>query len=194
MYADATGDWWGVCGGGGASSGSGSGDLSEPSFNPLEGIPEDLLAEPNNGDYKGNASEGEASKFLANEGGGGGGPSGSGMGAYPGGAAAANGDGSGRGAYKTDIEKGFSNGSGGGYGVGGGAFGGGGGAGPGGGSAGEAGIDLSKYLPGGEMDPAKRDPASLAQANGVTAAEGMSNFEKITKVMNKKKPLLKPGS
>ncbi|MCC6276840.1 MAG: hypothetical protein IT289_02865 [Oligoflexia bacterium] len=182
----------GIDGGGVANSDGMPGDLSEPGFNPSDFIPDDLLNEPKNGEFAGVGSEGKGSPFLSNDDGGGGGGFG-GLGAYPGGPGSAGKEGDGKGGYKTDIEKGLTGASGGGMG---GGFGPGGAGFPGAGGAGgaEAGADLSKYLPGGELDPAKRDPAALASANGITAADGLSNFEKINRMMNKKRPALKPGS
>jgi hypothetical protein len=112
-----------------------------------------------------------------------------GGGAYPGGAgsqaAASNGAN-----YNKDIDHGYSGGSGGGWSISSVPIEGGGGR----GGNGEN-LDLSKYLPGGELDPAKRDIAAAndLRAQGITGANDLSNFEKVTRMMNKKRPLMKPG-
>jgi hypothetical protein len=115
-------------------------------------------------------------------------PGGMGFGssAYPGGkdAQAAAKDQS---SYYGDIDHGFSGGSGGGW--------------PTGSSnvnglrGGKDGIDLSQYLPGGDLDP-RRGIASVEdlKSKGITGANDLSNFEKVTRMMNKKRPYMKPGS
>ena len=62
------------------------------------------------------------------------------------------------------------------------------------GSAYRSPFDLSKYLPGGENDPnAKRAPASAdLRGQGITAAGDVSNFEKINRIMQRKRAMLKP--
>jgi hypothetical protein len=53
-------------------------------------------------------------------------------------------------------------------------------------------MDLSKFLPGAALDPTKRLPAgSSMQAIGITGANELSNFEKISRMMSKKRPFLK---
>jgi len=101
--------------------------------------------------------------------------------------------GSGKGPYDTNIEKGLTNGSGGGgYGVSGVAVGGGGGgsAAGRGGAGGNDNIDLSQFLPkdaNGNRMPASADLV----AQGISGANDLSNFEKVTRKMNQKRSLMK---
>lgn len=54
------------------------------------------------------------------------------------------------------------------------------------------GFDLRAFLPGGKKDP-KRGLASAGYADqSITAANGLTNFEKVTKRMNQKQPELLP--
>ncbi|MBK9293822.1 MAG: hypothetical protein IPM57_05150 [Oligoflexia bacterium] len=125
--------------------------------------------------------------------GGGGGPQ---AGAYPGGAPnnQAQQAGGGGGPFK-DPDRGFNSG-GGGFSVSGVPTSGGGGGGYGRNSGKDKdGIDWSKFLPGGEMDPSKRGLASAEgqlALKGITGANDLTNFEKVTRMMNKKRALLKP--
>lgn len=147
------------------------------------------VGDEGNSPYAGNPNDTVQSKFLASgEGGGGGGgfaPP------YPGGAGpGGNGKGGGGGGYQQNYALGTS-GSGGGYMPGGGGFGNGYAYGP----HGEK-IDLSKYLPGGLLDPNKdRGPANQNNllAAGISGANELSNFEKVTRKMNQKRVALKPG-
>ena len=97
-------------------------------------------------------------------------------------------------AFNTAVDKGFY-GGGGGFSVNGVPVEGGGGRGGNGGNGkDDPKIDLSKYLPGGQLDPNKREPAALElRAKGITGANELSNFEKVTRMMNRKRPMLKPA-
>lgn len=118
------------------------------------------------------------------------GGSGLNAGAYPGGAQG-NGDGKEDPNLKTDIGNGFY-GGGSGFGVSSVPLASGGGGGMGSGNDKDK-FDLSKFLPGAEKDP-KRDPASdKLLAEGITGANDLSNFEKVTRMMNKKRPAFKPA-
>jgi len=156
---------------------------------PDDSTPPDFNEDTEDGEYSGQPNTGSSAKFDSNDNAGGGGGV-AGGGAYPGGAPSG-GQGRDPGQYNKDIEHGYSSGSGGGYSVGGGGAdsGGGGGSGNDG-----APIDLSKFLPGGELDPNAREPASDAlAAQGITGANDVSNFEKVTRMMTKKRSALKPG-
>jgi hypothetical protein len=110
-----------------------------------------------------------------------------------GGGLGGNGKGKGEGPYNTDIYKGQGGGGGGGFA---GYGGGGGGSGYGGGrGSGEDKdkMDWRKYMP--KLDGDKRKPANVNPAlfdAGITAANGLSNFEKVTRKMNEKRPVLLP--
>lgn len=132
-------------------------------------------------------------------GGGGGYGSGGGAGLGGGGSFAMPGDGSGGDGDESinkDILQGVSGGSGG---VG--AIFGGGGYNEGSGGAqqksgssgsGDGGFDLRAFLPGGKKDP-KRNPASAGYADPtITKANGLSNWQKVTRKMNEKRPELMP--
>lgn len=152
----------------------------------------DFTDDDNGPTYDGTLSKTSGSKGEATgESGGGGGPQG---GAYPGGAPnnQAQAGGSGAGPFK-DPDRGFTSG--------GGAFsvsgvptsGGGGYRGPAS-DKDKDGIDWSKFLPGGENDPSKRGLASAdgqLAAKGITGANDLSNFEKVTRMMNRKRAFLK---
>jgi hypothetical protein len=95
-----------------------------------------------------------------------------------------------------DILNGYGGGAGGGFfGYGGGGYADGGSGKGGGGSDGKGGgIDLKNFLPGGKNDP-RRNPASinLGYADGsITSANGLTNFQKVTRKMNQKRPELMP--
>jgi hypothetical protein len=179
--------------GGGTQMPSLAGDKASPSDLPP---PPDSVTPPDFGDgdikdgpFAGQQNSGSSGKFDANDTPGGGGGLGGGGAGYPGGAA--QGQGKDPGQYNKDIDHGVNGGGGGGgYSVGGGGV-----EGGGGGGMGKDGnpIDLSKFLPGGENDPSKRDPAGAGElaAQGITGANDISNFEKITRMMNKKKPGMK---
>jgi hypothetical protein len=174
-------------------------DLTLPSTDPLAGlglddsVPLDFDDDPANGSLynPGKATAGSSGPGPGNDtNGSSGGPTG---GAYPGGSGQASAGGGGAGAqFNKDIGGGLSGGGGGGFMFPGGAAGSEGGPrGAGGGGSGDQGLDLSKFLPGGELDPAKRGLASDMTAKGITGANELSNFEKVTRMMNKKRPLLK---
>jgi hypothetical protein len=99
--------------------------------------------------------------------------------------------GPGEGPYKTDIDKGIGNAGAGGMGGGGGGYpnsGGGGGYGP---EGDKDKMDWSKFLPKVDKARGLANDAEMA-ANGITSANGLSNFEKVTKKMNEKRPALLP--
>ncbi len=145
--------------------------------------------------FNGYDSKAGAGKYASNDVNGSGG--GAGGSPYPGGAPMGmGGAGGGAGSGFKDPDHGLNGGGGSGYSVSGVATTGGGGGGfPGGRSrSGDEKLDLSKFLPGGSMDPAKRGLASteqLLQAQGITGANDLSNFEKITRAMNRKRAVLK---
>ena len=150
----------------------------------------------NGGGFNGYASTGKGSGAGAgndNPGGGGGGLGGGGGGGGPLGQNGA-GAGAGGSGIKSDIEHGLTSGGGGGYGTTSGVpTEGGGGRGGGARNLGEKNnLDLSRFLPGGKDDPANRGLASGDGLHGlgITGANDLSNFEKISKMMRKKQPLL----
>ncbi len=109
---------------------------------------------------------------------------------YPGGNGGQQGASGGAAGYKDPGGGVGSGGGGGGYNFPGNTVGGNSNGGGRGGSGGD-GIDLSKFLPGGELDPTKRQLASARE--GISGANDLSNFEKVTRMMNKKRELLKPA-
>jgi hypothetical protein len=130
---------------------------------------------------QGNDSPGGGGGSLGGGGGGGGG----GLGGGAGGGSA--------GAALKDIDHGLTSGSGSaGYGSSSVGFEGGGGrgGGAGNGSANNNGLDLSKFLPGGANDPARGLASANAQSLGITGANDLSNFEKVSKMMRKKQAQL----
>ena len=145
-------------------------------------------------DFYGATGEGQAANVNTPNGGGGGGLGG-------GGGSFAFGDGGGAGGGAEPLNKDILTGTGG---VGGGAgaiFGGGGGyadgqgggrASGGSGSSDPNAIDLRAFLPGGKKDPS-RNPASAGYVDpSITKANGLTNWQKITRKMNEKKPELMP--
>lgn len=93
-----------------------------------------------------------------------------------------------------DILNGYGGSNGGGFGYGGG----GGGYGTASGGSGrsgdsDSGIDLRSFLPGQKNDP-RRNPASMLgyADRSITSANGLTNFQKITRKMNQKRPELMP--
>jgi hypothetical protein len=56
----------------------------------------------------------------------------------------------------------------------------------------ENGLDLRAFLPGGKKDP-NRNPASAGFGDpSITKANGLTNFQKVTRKMNEKRPELMP--
>jgi hypothetical protein len=144
-------------------------------------------------EYQGGASAAPKAQTVGYEGQGGGGLSGGGGGL--GGSMGGQGKGKQEGPYNTDIMK---SSGGGGYAGFGGGGGGGYGAGNNGGGNGRDrdrgdGLDLRKYMP--KAGDKGRGPANISAElfnNGITPANGMSNFEKVTKKMNEKRTQLLP--
>jgi len=93
-----------------------------------------------------------------------------------------------------DILNGYGGASGGGFGYGGGGGGygtAGGGSGRGGDSG--SGIDLRSFLPGQKNDPRRNPASALGYADSsITSANGLTNFQKITRKLNQKRPELMP--
>jgi hypothetical protein len=153
----------------------------------------------NGGGYQGNPkSQGSGDNRIGagnDSAGGGGGGLGGGGGGSSGSGGLAGGGGAGGSGLKSDIEHGLTGGGGGsGFGSASVPTEGGGGRGGfgGGGSRGEQDkLDLSKFLPGQTNDPARNlaGVGPLAQAM-VTGPNDLSNFEKLTRLMKKKQPLL----
>ncbi len=147
-------------------------------------------------DYGGNGDQqGSAARVNAQQGGGGGG------GLDGGGGSFAFGSNEGTGSNQEPLDKdilygtrggsggGIVGGAGGGYGNG--SFGGGGARG-GSGNTKDSGIDLKAFLPGGKKDPT-RNPASAGYADPtITKANGLTNWQKVTRKMNEKRPELMP--
>jgi len=161
-------------------------NTSNPS--PLSSLDEDInrgLDQQYNPSGEGGISSSKVNPLDSGPGGGvsafGGG---SGMGGGQAGGAA-------QGPYNTDINKGYTNGGGGGFAGGGGGY----AAGPTGGygesERGEK-MDWKSLLPKVEKNrgPSGVDPELFA--NGITGANGLSNFEKVTRKMNEKRPTLLP--
>lgn len=111
-------------------------------------------------------------------------------GGYPGGAPSGSGTGGGGGSGLNNPTLGTNGGSSGGYSVGGVPFSNNGGGGSGSGKGGPDQLDLSKFLPGAERAPAGTD-GNLLKAQGITAANDLSNFEKVSRMMNKKRPYMR---
>lgn len=58
--------------------------------------------------------------------------------------------------------------------------------------SGDSGFDLRAFLPGGKKDP-KRNPASAGYTDPtITKANGLTNWQKVTRKMNEKRPELMP--
>lgn len=165
----------------------------KPSPTPIPNKPTPTLNEDIDGgidqEYNPAGGPGVGSQKVGDiPGGGGGGIGGFGGG---GGGSGAGGGAPGEGPFKTDIDKGYGNG-------GGSAAGGGGGGGYPNGAGGGYGpegdkdkMDWSKFLPKVDKARGLATDAELA-ANGITSANGLSNFEKVTKKMNEKRPVLLP--
>lgn len=163
------------------------------SQNPFGHLGSDPLDDQGNGVQ---AGTNQAQAFQApNAGGGGGGGLGGGGG---GGAAPAGGDGgggSGKGIYDTNINGGLSGGGGAGMGAAGGGYEnyGGNAQGRGSASTGEGSkFDLSKYLPGAEKRVLANQQKNYLQSQGVSKANGLTNFQKVTRTFNKKRNELMP--
>jgi hypothetical protein len=145
------------------------------------------------GDYDFNGSNAEAQAAKANSPQGGGGGFGGG-----GGGSSPFGEGGGGGNGDEPLNKEILTGTGGAAG-GAGILGGTGGYGEGGGRSGrsgggseEKGFDLSQFLPGGKKDPT-RNPASAGYDDPtITKANGLTNWQKVTRKINEKRPELMP--
>lgn len=140
-------------------------------------------------DFEGATAEGRGASTNTPGGAGGGG-----LGS-DGGSFAIGGDG-GQGAVADPADKDILMGQG--SGAAGGFFGGGGGGyaeggrGGSGGSSDDKGIDLRAFLPGGKNDPS-RNPASAGYGDpSITKANGLTNWQKVTRKMNEKRPELMP--
>lgn len=141
-------------------------------------------------DFNGANAEGSAAKANAVQGGGGG--------FGGGGSSSPFGEGGGGGPSDDPFNKEILTGTGGAAGGAAGIFGGGGYAegGSRGGRPGttgeEKGLDLSQFLPGGKKDP-RRNPASAGYADPtITKANGLTNWQKVTRKINEKRPELAP--
>lgn len=144
------------------------------------------------GEYDFNGSNAEAQAARANSPEGGGGGFGGG-----GGGSSPFGEGGSGGTGDEPLNKEILTGTGGAAG-GGGIFGGGGygegvgRSGSGGSSSEEKGLDLSQFLPGGKKDPT-RNPASAGYDDPtITKANGLTNWQKVTRKINEKRPELMP--
>ncbi|MES2769433.1 MAG: hypothetical protein V4596_09835 [Bdellovibrionota bacterium] len=141
-------------------------------------------------DFNGVDAQGKAANTNSGDGGGGGFNAG-------GGGSSAFGDSGGGGSGDEPLNKEILTGTGGAAGAGGGFFGGGGygegNSAKGGSKSGEdKGIDLSAFLPGGKQDPT-RNPASAGYGDPtITKANGLTNWQKVTRKLNEKRPELMP--